>query len=155
MWDELYRAHYPELLRYCIKACRSDEQAEDLVQETFMRALQNADTFEDLGSSQKRAWLFRTMKNLICDHYRKTALETQYIQSIHEDAAGAETGFEQMEAELILRQLPREDYTLFYLRYMEGYSAAELSEMFHLPPGTIRSKLSRSRKMLKDKISEA
>ena len=154
MWDEIYRAHYPELLRYGIKACGNEAQAEDLVQETFMRALQRAEEFEDFGPSQRRAWLFRTLKNLICDRYRRAAVEEAYIQEIREDALQTEPGYGKTEAELILRQLPQEEYTLFYLRYMEGYSAAELAQMFQLPPGTVRSRLSRSRKILKDKISE-
>ena len=154
MWDEIYRAHYPELLRYGIKACGNEAQAEDLVQETFMRALQKTEDFEDLGPSQRRAWLFRTLKNLICDCYRRVAVEEAYLQDIQEDALRTEPGYGKTEAELMLRQLPQEEYTLFYLRYMEGYSAEELSRMFQLPSGTVRSKLSRSRKILKGKITE-
>lgn len=67
MWEELYEKHYPELLKYAAAACKSRTEAEDLAQEVFLKALQNADIFQDLGPSQRRAWLYRTLKNSICD----------------------------------------------------------------------------------------
>lgn len=149
MWDELYRQHFPELLRYCTGACRDRELAEDLAQETFLKALQNADTFEDLGPSQRRAWLFRTMKNLLCDRYRRSLLEEQYIQTHREGISYLEPGIQQAENELVLRTLPPEDRAVFTLRYMEGYNASEISELLGIPAGTIRAKLSRCRKLLK------
>lgn len=148
MWEEVYEAHYSELLRYCTAACRDTQLAEDLVQEAFMKALQNTDTFEELGPSQRRAWLFRTMKNLLCDRYRRAMLELSYAQSIEPDAAVLETGFQKTENELVLQSLDPEDRMLFQLRYIEGYNAAELSQMLGIPTGTIRSRLSRCRKYL-------
>lgn len=154
MWDELYAQHYPELLRYAMSACHSWEQAEDLAQEAFLKALQNADTFEDLGPSQRRAWLFRTLKNLMCDKYRRAALEAAFVQELQEDALAPERGYEQAETELVLSKLSSQDRALFQMRYLEGYNAQELAEIFHLPPGTVRSRLSRCRKYLKEIFSE-
>ncbi len=149
MWDEEYRAHYPELLRCALGMCRSREQAEDLAQETFMKALQNADTFEDLGPNQRRAWLFRTMKNLFFDQYRRAALEASYAQVFQADAVAPEPGYGAAEAELVLSRLPDIDRALFHMRYVEGYSAEELGKMFNLSAGTVRSKLSRARAYLR------
>lgn len=154
MWDELYQAHYPELLRYAMGVCHNKEQAEDLAQEVFLKALQNADTFEDLGPSQRRAWLFRALKNLMCDKFRRAALEAAYAGEQQEDAIAPETGYERTENGLLLMKLPEQDRALFHMRYLEGYNASELSEIFGLPTGTIRAKLSRSRKYLKEIISE-
>ena len=47
-----------------------------------------------------------------------------------------------------------EDRMLFHLRFEEGYNATELAEMLHLPPGTIRARLSRARSLLKKKLYE-
>lgn len=154
MWDELYAQHYPELLRYAMSACHSREQAEDLAQEAFLKALQNADTFEDLGPSQRRAWLFRTLKNLMCDKYRRAVLEAAFVQELQEDALAPERGYERAETELVLSKLSSQDRALFQMRYLEGYNAQELAEIFHLPPGTVRSRLSRCRKYLKEIFSE-
>ena len=154
MWDEIYQRHYPELLKYCMGACRDRELAEDLVQETFLKALQSADTFEDLGPSQRRAWLYRTMKNLICDRYRRAVLESQYAQTLEEDAVSLDPGIQQTENELVLQMLTPEDRMLFTLRYMEGYNASEISGMLGIPTGTIRARLSRCRKYLKQLMDE-
>lgn len=153
MWDEIYQKYYPELLRWCAAACHDTALAEDLAQETFLKALQNVDTFGDLGPSQRRAWLFRTMKNLLVDHARHTSMETQYAQRYPETEIAVEPGYEQVEEALLLGQLSGEERTLFHLRYVEGFNATELSEMLHMPPGTIRARLSRCRKILKETLS--
>lgn len=149
MWEELYEKHYPELLRYAAAACKNQTEAEDVAQEVFLKALQNADTFEDLGPSQRRAWLYRSLKNLMCDRYRRALLENQYVQTLTEDAAYQEPGIQQIESDLVLKLLTPEDRMLFTLRYMEGYNASEISEMLNMPPGTVRAKLSRCRVLLK------
>ena len=154
MWDEIYQRHYPELLKYCLGACRDKELAEDLVQETFLKALQNADTFEDLGLSQRRAWLYRTVKNQLCDRYRRAVLEAEYLRQNPEAEAYLDPGIQQTENELVLQTLTPEDRMLFTLRYIEGYNASEISDMLGIPTGTIRAKLSRSRKLLKNMMEE-
>ena len=152
MWEELYEKHYPELLRYAAAACKNLAEAEDAAQEVFLKALQNSDTFADLGPSQKRAWLFRTLKNLMCDRYRRGQLENAYLEARQEQAEYWDPGIQETENRLLLAQLTPEDRTLFHLRYEEGYSASELSEMFHIPAGTIRARLSRMRKLLKNML---
>lgn len=152
MWEELYEKHYPELLRYAVAACKNLAEAEDVAQEVFLKALQNPDTFQDLGPSQKRAWLFRSLKNLMCDRYRRGQLENAYLEARQEQAEYWDPGIQETENRLLLAQLTPEDRTLFHLRYEEGYSASELSEMFHIPAGTIRARLSRMRKLLKNML---
>lgn len=152
MWDEIYKKHYPELLRYAASVCKNRTEAEDIAQEVFLKALQNADTFEDLGASQKRAWLFRSLKNLMCDRYRRAALENACLEHGTEEAAYWEPGIQETENALLLSALSREDRMLFHLRYEEGYNASELSEMFRMPAGTIRARLSRCRTILKAMI---
>lgn len=152
MWDEIYERYYPELLRYCVHACGNAAEGEDLAQEVFLKALQNADLFQDLGASQKRAWLYRALKNLIYDRYRRTQMENAYLEVLEEDAVYVEPGIEKTENSLLLSRLSEEDRALFHLRYFEDYNASELAEMFGLPTGTIRSRLSRARKLLKEML---
>ncbi len=154
MWEELYDKRYPELLRYAVAACKNRTEAEDVVQEVFLKALQNADTFEDLGPSQKRAWLFRTLKNEMCDRYRRAKLENAYLEALQTDGAYLEPGIQEAENRLLLARLTWEDRMLFHLRYEEGYNASELSEMLHIPAGTIRARLSRMRTILKNMLLE-
>lgn len=145
MWEELYQRLYPELAAYSLRAW--GEEAGDLTQEAFLRALQAGDCFLDLSPAQKRAWLYRTVKNLAIDRHRRRVLEEACLPP-EEDAAVEEPGYGRVETELLLARLPEPDRTLFRLRYLEGYTARELAELYGLPAGTVRAKLSRAAKAL-------
>ncbi len=151
MWEELYEGHYQELLAYGTRMTESKELAEDLVQETFVRALMNTETVEDLSPAQQRAWLFRTFKNLFFDRYRRAALEHEYVQN-EQPGYAEDQGIQEIENGILLQSLTPQDRAIFQLRYFDGYSAKEISHMMDLPPGTVRSKLSRCRKYLKENL---
>ena len=152
MWDGLYEKHYNELVRYALSACKVQAEAEDLAQEVFVRAMQNEPVLEELSSGQRRAWLYRCLKNLLCDRFRRGQVENAYLAVIREDAAVFDPGMEAVENRLLLEKLTPEDRALFYLRFEEGYNASELAEIFGVPSGTIRARLSRMRKILKTMI---
>ncbi len=151
MWEDLYEKHYPELRRYALAACRNEAEAEDVAQEVFLKALQNVHIFEELGPSQRRAWLFRALKNEMCDRYRRSKLEEGYLESRREESY-LDPGIQETENRMLLSLLSPQDRTLFYLRYEEGYNASELAEMLGLPSGTVRSRLSRIRMLLKSML---
>jgi len=152
MWEELYEKHYPELLKYAAAACKSQTEAEDLTQEVFLKALQNAAIFQDLGPSQRRAWLYRALKNALCDRWRRAKLEESYLERQEAEDSYLEPGVQAVENALLLQSLSGEDRALFHLRYEEGYNAAELSQMLGIPAGTIRARLSRMRTVLKNML---
>lgn len=126
MLEELFCAHRAELTAYCRGLCRSDAAAQDMVQEVFLRAWQNIGTLQDLGPSQRRAWLYRTARNLFVDAMRRTAREAA--------------------------ALPEQE--LFRKRYLEGYTAAELGKMYGLPPATVRTRLAKARRYLSQLLME-
>lgn len=75
MITELYTVYRAELLRYCCMICGNVSDAEDLLQETFMRALSNLDLLEDLGEKERRAWLYKVARNLFYDACRRRTVE--------------------------------------------------------------------------------
>lgn len=154
MWDEIYARHYPELLRYAASVCRDEQLAQDIAQEVFMRALQNADTFEDLSPSQRRAWLFRALKNYMMDCFRRSKLENEYCQMLPEEEGRSDPGIERVENSLLLASLSEQDRALFHLRYEQGCNASEIAELLGIPPGTVRARLSRCRALLKKQLTE-
>lgn len=151
MWEELYEAHYKELLAYAAHMSGSKELAEDLVQEAFVKALMNGQTVEDLSPSKQRAWLYRTLKNLFFDRCRRAILENEYTQSRRSEYI-EDPGIQRIENAMLLQSIPPQDRAIFQLRYFDGYSAEDISHMMNLPPGTVRSKLSRCRKVLKQNL---
>lgn len=151
MWEELYEDHYKELIAYGTRMSGSRELAEDLVQETFVRAMMHTETVEDLSPGKRRAWLYRTFKNLFFDRCRRAVLERTYEQNVRPEAA-EDRGIQEIENAMLLQSISPQERTIFQLRYFEGYTSEEISQMLNLPPGTIRSKLSRGRKHLKEKL---
>ncbi len=151
MWEELYEDHYKELVAYGIGMSGSKELAEDIVQETFVKALMNTETVADLSPKKQRAWLFRTFKNLFFDRYRRAVLERTYEQNWQPECI-EDPGMQEIENAMLLQSITPQDRAIFQLRYFEGYSAEEISQLINLPPGTIRSKLCRCRKYLKQNL---
>ena len=151
MWEELYEDHYKELVAYGTRMSGSKELAEDLVQETFVKALMNTETVADLSPCKQRAWLFRTFKNLFFDRYRRAVLESEYEQNWQPEYMD-DLGMQEIENAMLLQSINPRDRAIFQLRYFDGYSAEEIAQMMNLPPGTIRSKLSRCRKFLKQNL---
>ena len=151
MWEELYEDHYKELVTYGTRMSGNKELAEDLVQETFVKTLMHTEVVEDLSPSKQRAWLYRTFKNLFFDRYRRVILENAYEQNWQPEYL-EDQGIQEIENAMLLQSLKPEDRAIFQLRYFDGYSAEEISQMMNLPPGTVRSKLSRCRKYLKQNL---
>lgn len=151
MWEALYEDYYEELVAYGIRMSGSKELTEDLVQETFVKALMNTQTVEDLSPAKRRAWLYRTFKNLLFDRYRRAVLEQEYEQSL-QSGSQEDAGIQEVENALILERISPQDRAIFYLRYFDGYTAEEIARMLSLPPGTVRSRLSRCRKHLKENL---
>lgn len=149
MWEELYESLYKELMAYGVRMSGSKELTEDLVQETFVKALMNGETLEELSPSKRRAWLYRTFKNLFFDRYRRAILENEYEQSLW-DKPKEDCGIQEIENAMVLQSIAPLDRTIFQLRYFDGYTSEEISQMLKLPPGTVRSRLSRCRKHLKE-----
>ncbi len=143
MIDELYRRHYGALLAYCTAMTRERAAAEDLVHETYLRAMTHVDDLEDLSASQRSAWLKKTARNLFLDGCRKAARIA--------DGEAEPSRWDDYSAPELLDacgRLPPEERALFILRYVEGYNATELGERFNLPPSTVRARLASARRKM-------
>ncbi len=152
MIDELYGALHQELTKWCVSMTGSVTLAEDLVQEAFLRALINAGLLEELSPGRRRAWMYRTIKNLYIDRKRREAFET-VVDQLPEEGQD-ETQYARIDDALLLSLLAEDEKILFVLRYLEGYNSAELGKLFGLPAGTVRSKLSGARKHLRQMLEE-
>ena len=153
MIRDLYERHYEELRRYCMQLSHSGEMAFDLVQETFLKAMEREETMASFPPEQQRAWLYKAARNLYLDGVRRNTILQRKQGMLLDEEEKEEDGFSRAETELLLLRLPPEDRTLFRLRYLEGYSAVELAEMFDMPPATVRTRLLRARQLLKKEIS--
>ena len=144
MIENLYRDYYKQLLWYCINLSSNNRAlAEDIVQDTFIRGLENAHILNELTPSQCRAWLYKTAKNIFIDRMRRASKEPQpQLQLITED------DLSEVMVRQLIGQLPTEERELFWLRYMEGYNSSELGKLYDLPASTVRARLLSARKKI-------
>ena len=151
MITELYTRYRSELLGYCCRICGNMSDAEDLLQETFIKALSHLDLLEDLNEKQRRAWLYKVARNLFYDSCRRRTLE---INSLPQAEEADDGGFSEVETAMILSALPPELSRLFARRYLDGCTSKELAEEYGLSPSGVRAALSRARKLLREGLDE-
>lgn len=153
--DSLYSTAYRLVMNH--------QDAEDLVQETCMKAFKYHDKFE-MGTNL-RAWLFKILKNTFINNYRKKKATPQQV-----DFAGIEESLENLitptdknhtdpesllfadllddQVESALNDLPEEYHMVVVLADIEGKSYKEIAQVLKIPLGTVMSRLYRGRKML-------
>jgi RNA polymerase sigma-70 factor (ECF subfamily) len=157
------------LYRTALRMTRSEAEAEDLVQETYIRAFRFRDQFT-LGTNLK-AWLFRILTNTFINQYRRKAArpETTELDDVEESIlyrhmrdVSPGSSSPNPEAELIdntlssevkdaLEALPEKFRTTLLLD-VEGFSYKEIAEMLDIPIGTVMSRLHRGRKFLQKRL---
>jgi len=144
------------LLRAAVRLARDVSVAEDLVQEAMLRAWRHFERFQP-GTNCK-AWLFRIMLN--CWSTRHQQIRQEAIQffpeQYAENAAGERAPATRFSAEEIQNaiDLLNEDYrTVLLLFAVEGFSCKEIAEIMSVPIGTVMSRLSRARCLVRDDLS--
>lgn len=156
-WALLYRRHHGSVLRHVLHLTGKSSIAEDLVQETFARALVALANFS--GRSTFRTWLHGIAINLVRNDYRvaQRAARAQdqlvAVEAVRELAAGELDGelARARRTEVLYGLLARLSDALreaFVLRYVEGLSAAEAGAVLGIEPGTVRVRAHRARELL-------
>jgi len=149
------------LYRIARRLTRSPEKAEDLVQETYLRALRGRASFQ-LESFGIRPWLIRILQNL---HFSKGAKESREPAALEdaqlEMASAIETppwsgdGFDGMDERLVhaLEELPDDYKTVMMLWAVDELSYKEIAQACDVPIGTVMSRLHRARQRLSQRLS--
>ena len=137
-----YERNVDTVWNVCITFLKNPADAEDAVQETFLRLLRSA---PELGSeTHEKAWLIVTARN-VC----KNELARARRREVPLEEAPAHYVPELSDTLLALRSLPEKYRLPLYLYYYEGYSTAETAEMLGKPAATVRSDLRRGRERMK------
>jgi RNA polymerase sigma-70 factor (ECF subfamily) len=160
-------ASVDSLYRTALRLTRVPADAEDLVQETYLKAFRAADRFQP--GTNLRAWLFTILHNTARNRARDRAREGLTVDSEAVDQAadtpsyGLSGSVPTPEA-LLLREaltpelqaavdeLPDAFRQAVWLRDVEEFSYAEIAEMLNIPVGTVMSRISRGRRMLFDRL---
>jgi len=142
--EEIVKQYQDKLLRTAIAIMGNKADAEDIVQEAFVRLFQKNPSFE--SAEHETAWLMRVAVNLC-----KSRLRSHWWKKTEPllDAYPAETEEQQNLMETVL-SLPAKYRVVIHLFYYEGYSTREIANLTELSESTVRQQLTRARRMLKD-----
>lgn len=136
---------------YCVAVSYGMQRAdaEDVVQETFLRLLRADPAFE--SAEHEKAWLIVTAGNLCKSHFRKKARTELPLE---EWSASSPPPDEEDIIFDCIRKLPENLRLTVHLYYFEGYKSREIAEMLKLHPGSVRRQLTRARNFLKKELKE-
>lgn len=153
--EKLYRQFAPKMFGVCLRYAKDATEAEDMLQEGFIKVFTNIKKFREEGSFE--GWIRRIMVNVSLEKYRKQHL-VHPVEDVGIYDTLSESGdiIEQISAdELIglIRDLPPRYRMVFNLYVMEGMNHKEISEEMQISVGTSKSNLARAREILKQKIA--
>jgi RNA polymerase sigma-70 factor (ECF subfamily) len=160
--------HMDALYNFALKMTGDSDEADDLVQETYLKAFRFFDKFEK-GTNCK-AWLFRIMKNTYINKYRKETKEPdkidyEEVENFYENVKPSSTDSAHLEKDIYdnllddelseaINSLPDDFKTVVILCDIEGFTYEEIADFIDVPVGTVRSRLHRARKMLFTKLQK-
>jgi len=159
--------HIDALHTFAYHLAFNEEDAKDLVQETFLKSYRALDSYEP-GTNAK-AWLFKILKNAYINHYRRKARRPTQVdyedyigyQDLEEGSAVEffdlrEEIFDNLigdEVTSAVNSLPVNFRAVILLCDVEGFTYEEIARIIDIPIGTVRSRLHRARNMLKEKLA--
>ncbi|MEJ2884524.1 sigma-70 family RNA polymerase sigma factor [Pedobacter sp. GR22-6] len=149
----------PKLKSFAYQFTQDLNDAEDLVQETFMKAIKYANLYQE--GTNLQAWVFTIMRNTFINSYRQLT-KRRTVVTVTDDLSSfqlresasrnqGEGKFVQSDINLAMSTLPQENYVTF-MRYFEGFKYHEIAEEMQIPIGTVKTRIHVARKLLKAKL---
>ena len=143
--EETIRKYSNMLYRICLVYLANEDQAEDALQETFIRYMKNAPKFND--AEHEKAWLIRVATNICRDISRFRLRNTDLNIDDFENYCGTDDKSTEI-LELVLN-LPQKHKEVILLHYVEGYKVNEISELLGISVSAVKKRLQYAREKLK------
>jgi RNA polymerase sigma-70 factor (ECF subfamily) len=155
LFEDLALPHLDAVFNFARWLMRNDDEAQEVVQETFLRALRYFDSYR---GSDAKAWLFAILRNT-CLTWRSRKRQTGATESFDEGTHSPQTVMRDQEQQMIdagqmvtlrrcIEMLPLEYREVLIMRELEEMSYRQISEVMAVPVGTVMSRLSRARRRL-------
>lgn len=151
---EIYQLCAGRIYALCLRMTGAPGQAEDCVQETFVKAWRKLDGFR--GDSSLTTWLHRIAVNEVLSMQRRAGRESRYLEAVASEpvspTAPAGAG-EMLDIEAAILRLPEGARNVFVLCGIHGYQHSEAAEFLGLAPGTCKAQLHRARRLLMARLA--
>lgn len=144
-----------DLLRFAYKLTSDREEANDLLQETSLKALDNEDKY--MPDTNFKGWIYTIMRNIFINNYRKVVRDQTFVDqtdnlyhlNLPRDTAfeNTESAYDLKEMHRIVNSLPRE-YKVPFSMHVSGFKYREIAEKLGLPLGTVKSRIFFTRQKL-------
>jgi len=154
MQEELYRRFSPRMYAVCLRYAGNAEEAEDILQEGFIKIFKKLDSFRSEGSFE--GWVRRIFVNTAIEHFRRkrylmpvtekeeNTIEGKYVSVLDELA--------EKDILALVQELSPGYRTVFNMYVVEGYTHKEIADMLGISEGTSKSQLSRAKVILQDMV---
>ena len=156
MQEELYRRFSPRMYAVCLRYAGNAEEAEDILQEGFIKVFKKLNSFRREGSFE--GWVRRVFVNTAIEHFRRkrylmpvtekeeNTIEGKYLSVLDDLAA--------RDIMALVQDLSPGYRTVFNLYVVEGYTHKEIADMMGISEGTSKSQLSRAKVILQDMVKK-
>ncbi|QJR79873.1 sigma-70 family RNA polymerase sigma factor [Alteromonas pelagimontana] len=153
-YEALVHAFHADIYRYAYWLVKDKSVAEDIVQETFLRAWRSLDSLNDEKAA--KSWLITIVRRENARRFERKRIETVDIEGIDvfDEDAKSENALEHRELHQLLAGLTEEYREPLMLQLLFGYSGEEIAEQLNLNKNTVMTRLFRARKQIKEALEE-
>jgi RNA polymerase sigma-70 factor (ECF subfamily) len=160
-FGNLIVTHTGFLKQLAMKLTRDIEAAEDLIQDTFFKAIKNKEKYQD-GTNLK-GWLYTIMRNTFINNYRKAKNQNTFVDETDNNyflnSKEADKDFTtdaNVDHEYMMRQIDSIERTYLdtFMMYYNGYKYEEIAEIMDIPLGTVKSRIFLARKKMMAKLKD-
>jgi len=156
MQEELYRRFSPRMYAVCLRYAGNSEEAQDILQEGFIKIFKKLDTFRSEGSFE--GWIRRIFVNTAIEHFRRK----KYLQPVTEKEESTLEGnylsvldnLAERDILDLVQQLSPGYRTVFNMYVVEGYTHKEIGDIMGISEGTSKSQLSRAKVILQEMVKK-
>jgi RNA polymerase sigma-70 factor (ECF subfamily) len=155
--ESLYEEFYKDCYAFAKSRLRSTEETEDLVQNAFLKALDNEELLAVMSTPQRKNWLFCVVRNLIIDGWRKKQRRDIKQDLLLRDGEEFSENHEyavdlKVLSDSCLENLPPHFSTVLRMKFWDSLNSKEIGEQIGVPPGTVRYWISEGLRLVRSML---
>lgn len=146
LFDRVYETYGPALYRFCLLQMKNPADAEDVLQDVFVKRLYQAPKFK--SPEHERSWLYQVALNLCRDQWRRSRRSELPLEA----AAGVSLPPAELSLLDQVSNLPEKQRTVLHLHYYQGYGLREIARLLGVTVPAVKMRLKRGREALRKEL---